>query len=401
MEKRILVYTNHYYPENFKINDVVRWIEDEKHHIRVVTQIPNYPNGNFFTGYGFFLNSNQKFEKKIINRLPVIPRMSGSIFFIVLNYISYFISSFFFTIYLLIFVKKYDYILVHHTSPPLISIHPIFYGLFYKTKKIYWELDVWPETLQALGIIKSNIILVVIKIIMKKIYSFYDYLLIGSKKYEQILKLRYRGKIKYFPNWTDEVIEENIYKSKVNISIPENHRLIMYAGNIGYAQNFEFILKLCKRTINENIFWVFIGDGRFKKNIQDSLSTNQNLKIKLIDQVQNNLIRSYIEQSDFTLLSLKSNGIFNKTVPAKLQTYMCLSKPVIGLISGEAEDIIKKSNCGIIIDSSNIEESIEKIIKLINLEDLKTQILGKNGKKYYEEHFNSGLRKKEILKLIR
>lgn len=401
MEKRILVYTNHYYPENFKINDVVRWIEDEKHHIRVVTQIPNYPNGNFFNGYNLFLKSNQKFEKKIINRLPVIPRMSGTKLFIVLNYISYFISSFFFTIYLLIFVKKYDYILVHHTSPPLISIHPIMYGLFYKTKKIYWELDIWPETLQALGIIKSNFILVVVKMIMKKIYSFYDVLLIGSKKYEQILNLRYRGKIQYFPNWTDEVIENNIFKSIVNISIPENHRLIMYAGNIGYAQNFEFILKLCKRTINEKIFWVFIGDGRFKKNIRDSLSCNPNLKIKLLDQVKNNLIRSYIEQSDFTLLSLKSNGIFNKTVPAKLQTYMCLSKPVIGLISGEAKEIIKKSKCGIIIDSSNIEESVEKIIELVNLDKSKIQTLGENGKKYYNEHFNSRLRKKEIIKLIR
>ena len=170
MEKRILVYTNHYYPENFKINDLIKWIDEDNSHIRVVTQIPNYPSGNYYSGYGLFLKSNQKLNKKIINRLPVIPRRSGANLFLILNYTSYFISSFFFTIYLLIFVKKYDYIIVHHTSPPLISIHPILYGLFHKTIRIYWELDLWPETLKSLGIIKSNFILNIIRKIMIKIY---------------------------------------------------------------------------------------------------------------------------------------------------------------------------------------------------------------------------------------
>ena len=41
----------------------------------------------------------------------------------------------------------------------------------------------------------------------------------------------------------------------------------MYTGNIGYAQNFEEILKLCFKTINENIYWVFIGDGRYKHKL--------------------------------------------------------------------------------------------------------------------------------------
>ena len=216
MEKRILVYTNHYYPENFKINDVVRWIEENNSHIRVVTQIPNYPNGDFFKGYGIFLKSNQKIKNTIINRLPVIPRKSGTNLHIVLNYISYFLSSFFFTVYLLIFVKKYDYIILHHTSPPLISFHPIFYSFFYKTKKIYWELDIWPETLEAIGVIKSPIILGLVKKIMIKIYSYFDIVLIGSSQYREIIKHRYFGKIHYFPNWADRLIEKKTPLKKVD-----------------------------------------------------------------------------------------------------------------------------------------------------------------------------------------
>ncbi len=175
----------------------------------------------------------------------------------------------------------------------------------------------------------------------------------------------------------------------------------MYTGNIGYAQNFDQILKLCFRTINKKIYWVFIGDGRFKYKLSQIIDNNPKLKIKLISSVKVDLIKSYIDISDFTLLSLSSKGIFNKTVPAKLQTYMCLSKPVIGMISGEAKEIILNANCGIIIDSSKIDESVEKIIELVNFDKSKINLLGENGKRYYHEYFNSSLRKNEIKKIKR
>ena len=137
MAKRILVYTNHFYPEQFKINEIVDWLSTKNNHIRVITGIPNYPKGNFYDGYGLFSNLNTNYKKNVIvNRMPLIPRGNGNYFLRSLNYITYFTSTFFFTLYLIIFKPKYDVIFVHHTSPILIAIHPIVYGLFYKTKKI-------------------------------------------------------------------------------------------------------------------------------------------------------------------------------------------------------------------------------------------------------------------------
>lgn len=401
MEKRILVYTNHYHPENFKINDVVNWIDELDMHVRVITQTPNYPTGNFFKGYGFFKNNYQKYNNRVINRLPVIPRMSGNKINLFLNYLSYFLSCFIFTIYIIIAKKKYDYIIVHHTSPPSIAFHPIVYGLFYKTKKIYWELDVWPETLNSLGILKSKIFNRIVTKIMSFIYSHYDSILTSSFNLKKIIESRYKGEVQYFPNWADQVIERNKTKLQINLSIPDNHRVIMYTGNIGFAQNFDFILELCHKTVNEKIYWIFIGDGRFKKNIKSILKINPKLKIKLIDQVKINAVRSYIELSDFTLLSLSSKGILMDTVPAKLQTYMCSSKPIIGIISGEAKEIILKANCGILLDSNEIDISLNKIIEIVKFDKIKIKSLGKNGKKYYDKKFNSRLRKDQILKLIK
>lgn len=401
MEKRILIYTNHFYPENFKINDVVNWISELNCHVRVITQIPNYPSGKFFKGYGFFKNTYQNKDKKIVNRLAVIPRGNGRKINLILNYISFFISCFFFTLFIILTKRKYDYILVHHTSPPFISIFPIIYNLFYKTKKIYWELDIWPETLYSLNIIKSNMINGIIRKAMTIIYSNYDKILISSRGFNKIIRSRYNGDIEYFPNWADQLIEENLDTFKARLNIPDDYKILMYTGNIGFAQNFEFILKLCENTIDQKIYWVLIGDGRFRKNIENKIKLNQSLKIKILDPVKTEKISSYLNLADFSILSLKFKGIFRNTVPAKLQTYMCLSKPIIGIIDGEAKDIILEANCGIILDSNKIKESTTKLLKMINEDHETIRTLGHNGKKYYEKIFSTEMRKKQIFKLIK
>ncbi|MEC8367869.1 MAG: glycosyltransferase WbuB, partial [Bacteroidota bacterium] len=101
MAKRILIYTNHFYPEQFKINEIVEWISTEDFSVRVVTCIPNYPQGKFYKGYGLkSIRSTFFKDNVIVNRLPLIPRGNANFFLRSLNYISYFISTFFFTIYL-------------------------------------------------------------------------------------------------------------------------------------------------------------------------------------------------------------------------------------------------------------------------------------------------------------
>ena len=157
MAKRILVYTNHFYPEQFKVNEIVDWLSREDTHIRVITGIPNYPKGRFYKGYGFFSIFNNKYKNNVVvNRMPLIPRGNGNYFLRTLNYITYFISTFFFTIYLIIFKEKYEVLFVHHTSPILIAIHPIIYGFFYKIRKYLWDLDLWPDTLKLPHAIRRN-----------------------------------------------------------------------------------------------------------------------------------------------------------------------------------------------------------------------------------------------------
>ena len=403
MAKRILIYTNHFYPEQFKINEVVDWMSKEGFHIRVITCIPNYPLGKFFKGYGIKSIRDDYYRNNVIvNRLPLIPRGNGNYFTRLLNYLTFFVSTFFFTLYLLLFVKKYDKILVHHTSPILIAIHPIFYGFFYRTEKYLWDLDIWPDTLTALGVIKSKIILKLIESIVIFIYSFYDKILISSKGFREIIKNRFKGEIIYFPNWAESIIEKNIHNPKIITNLPLDSFIIMYTGNIGQAQNFNLLAKTINYLKNQKIHWVFIGEGSFKKNFIKTLKRYKVLnKCQFINQVNVSEIPSYTHHSDALFLSLIGNDLFSKTVPAKLQTYMALGKPIIASIKGEGADLIRKSNSGIVEKNSSYIELASSINKLLKLDNTKMKSIGKNGRKFYEQNFHSKLRKIQILNLFK
>lgn len=395
MEKRILIYTNHFYPEEFKINEIVKWLSEKDVHVRVLTGLPNYPDGKILKGY------SKKFNKKIvINRLYLIPRGNGTAPLLIINFITYFISCLFFTIYIAIAKKKYDLIFVHHTSPIFIAIHPIVYSLFKKTKKILWDLDIWPESLKAVDVIKSKFYLFVIESVVKWIYSYYHSILVGSKSVINVVKKRFDGEVIYFPNWADNVIEKN--KIDTNFMFETNPRKfnIIYTGNIGTAQNFESLTKTIE-LLDENIHWTFVGDGRFKiefiKSIQKKCLTE---KVSFLSQVNIDCIPQIASKANALFLSLRDDEIFTKTVPAKLQTYMALGKPIIGVLSGDGAELIKEANCGITEENYDYESLAKKINSFATMDLNYLNQLGNNAKQYYNESFASSIRKKQILNLI-
>ena len=87
MAERLLVYTNHFAPEQFKINEAVSWLLESGFKVHVVTGWPNYPNGKIFKGYGPFKNSYERKGNLTIRRLPLIPRGNASMVRLLINYL--------------------------------------------------------------------------------------------------------------------------------------------------------------------------------------------------------------------------------------------------------------------------------------------------------------------------
>ena len=403
MEKRILIFTNHFDPEQFKINEACGWLIQEGMKLHIVTGWPNYPEGKIYKGYGPFKRSFERKKNQIIRRLPLIPRGNGSKPRLVINYLSYFISTFFYTLYLILFKKKFDKVLVHHTSPFFIAIPAILYKTFKRTELILWDLDLWPQSLEAVGIINSKKVFNVIEKVVKKIYKKFDIVLVGSKSFIKIIQQRVsHERVFYFPNWAEKIIEENKVKHELELELSPNALKIMYTGNIGIAQDFRALCKVIIQNKSKNIQWVFIGDGRYKDDMKKLLSDEIiKKKVFFITQQKLEIIPSWVSKADVMYLSLNNSKLFTQTVPAKLQGYMAMGKPILAMLSGEGASIIDEARCGFIAPAGDINKLNKQIKKLINTSINRREKLGENGKIFYEKNFSSRIRKKELITYLK
>ena len=399
MSKRILILTNHFFPEYFKINDISKWFH-ESNTVSVITGNPNYPFGKIYKGYSIFGSIENNDLSGTIYRLPLIPRGNSSLYRILLNYISFFISQMIFIFWVSFFHKKYDIIFIHHTSPPLIFVPAIFYKIIRKAKIILWDLDMWPHSLESQGVLKSKRINSLLEKIFKWFYKKFDFILIGSSSFSEIAAKRVNlKKVKYFPNWADNLFENNkiipSYKSN------DNKIIITYAGNIGESQGFEILIESLQKTNLKGLEFRLIGSGRFKNKLIKMVKNNQLEKnVRFINQVKSDELLKYFQQTHYFYLSLKNNKIFSKTVPAKLQTYLAVGKPIIASISGEANSILKKHKTGFQAKAERAKELSLIFNNLKNINKDKYEYYCFNCRKLYEKEFSSLNRKEQLNDLI-
>ena len=400
MEKRILIFTNHYDPEYFKINDVVQWISEKSPAISVITGNPNYPSGKLFKGFSAFGSKEIVKDGLTIYRLPLITRGNGTKLRLALNYLSYLLSLTIFTIWCVFFHKKYDTIFVHHTSPPLLFLPALLYKKIKKSKAILWDLDMWPQTLKAMEMIKNKLVINLLERIFKEFYKTFDKVLIGSKSFEKIACKRIpKYKIEYFPNWADHAFER--LNLKIKPPIPDDKIIVTYTGNIGEAQGFKVLVEAIKASEKNNLQFNFVGSGRYKEQLKKLVSINNvGSVVTFFDPVSSKDLIPFFEKTHYLYLSLKDTSIFSKTVPAKLQTYLSLGKPIISCISGEVKDLLTQNNCGFHFESEEKSGLIETFKNLGKVSSHQYTEFSKNSKRLYQLKFLSESRRKQVFKNI-
>lgn len=399
MEKRVLIFTNHFYPEYFKINDVVDWLSTENMTTSVVTSNPNYPKGKILKGFSVF-GSKKIHKTATVYRLPVIPRGGGNKLFLSLNYLSYFFSLFLFTFWLIVIHRKYHTLLVHHTSPPFLFLPALMYKKIKGAKVILWDLDLWPQTLTALGILKSKSLIHLLEGIFKWFYKQFDHILLGSESFKEYAQKRVNlNKTLYFPNWADLVFES--YKPTEKKNNPRKKIIITYAGNIGEAQDLNSLVEAVELTKKKHFELRLVGDGRFKKALKSVVSSKKlNGLINFYDSVNSEELLSFFEESDFLFLSLQNTPLFSKTVPAKLQTYLAVGKPIIASISGEANQLLNAFQTGFQAEAGNRDQLSAIFDKLDKVSQKDYNLFSANCKELYQKKFHSSKRKEQLFALI-
>lgn len=401
---RILIVTQYFWPENFKINDLAQELRKRNNEVTVLTGLPNYPNGKFYKNYSFFKGPYKEFHEGIeIIRVPLTPRRNGKGINLFFNYLSFVLFASFYALFKL--EKRFDKIFVFEISPVTIGIPAIIIKKKFKIPIFFWVLDLWPESVfAASGLKKHKSLVFILEKLVRSIYKNCNYILVSSKSFYKSIESRgvERKRIKYFPNWAEDVFLKSAVLDENLPELPTGFN-ILYAGNIGEAQDFENIIKvirIAKRNkCTQNVNWLFIGDGRKRKWLERELEKNDLESCAFyLGKFQIEEVPYFFSRADALFVSLKAEKIFEFTVPAKIQTYMTARKPILAMISGEGKDVIESSKSGFVAYAGNPMELVKKLEKLVSLTDLERARYGENGYQFYLDNFN---RTELVSKLIR
>ena len=383
-KQKILFICQNFWPENFRSTDVVNNLVNSGYEIEVLTSNPNYPEGKIYKNYKWYNFKSEIYKNKfLIHRVPTIPRGRSSYITIFFNYLAFiFFGS---LLGILKFKnKKFDYILVFASSPIFqVYIAIVIKFFMQKTKLVTWVQDLWPENLVALKIIKNKFFLNIINYLTLGIYKSSDILVAQSKSFKRILNARTKKKVYFIPNYA-EIFTKLNQKKKINKKFT-----ITYAGNIGKAQKLLTLLKSAKKLNNNNVTIKIFGDGiefmKLKKYKEDNNIDNVNFLGKVS---KNRIVKEY-ENSDALFLSLNKDKFLNYTIPAKLQTYFSIGKPIIASASGETKKIISDSKAGFCSPPENDHLLYKNILKLLKLKKKNLKILERNSKKYFLKNFKN------------
>lgn len=382
-KQKILIVTQYFYPESFKGNDIATELVKMGYNVTVLTTKPNYPKGKFYNGYGFLKKRKEVWNDVKIIRCPVIPRGSNN-FLLVLNYLSFILFASFAVIFRL--KKDRDIVFIQQLSPVFVTLPAILYKRLSKAKIYLWVLDLWPESMRATLGIQKGLIYSGVERIVKYSYNNSDKILISSKGFEKSIRKKTdkTTELMYFPNWAEDFfVDYELY------DVPEfpNGFNVLFAGNVGEAQDFDSVLNAAKLTINDCINWIIVGDGRKKGWIEKQIKDDSITNVYLLGRFPIQKMASFFKKSDAMLVSLKDDEIFGLTVPAKIQAYLASGKIILGMINGEAANIIKDSNAGLCCDSGDYDKlaSNAKLLAALGYEE--KLILEGNAKKFYKSNF--------------
>jgi glycosyltransferase involved in cell wall biosynthesis len=399
---RILIVSQYFWPESFRINDLAVDLLKRGHEVFVLTGKPNYPEGKIYKGYGFFSHSSDTFEGVRIFRVPLIPRGKGTGFWLGLNYISYVIFS---CIFILFHRKKYDVTLTFAISPITQAYPALLHKKLFKSKAILWVLDLWPESVSYAGNINSNVVIQCLNKMVKHIYRHSDKILVPSEAFFSAVQEKgvTKEKLRFIPNWAEDLFSSTKYVNKEKYkSILPNGFKVMFAGNIGEAQDFESIIKAAQITQKiPEIKWIIVGDGR-KKSWVESEIVRLGLKetVFLMGRFPVEDMPDFFIHADIMLLSLKDVKIFAMTIPAKIQSYMAFGKPIVGMLNGIGAKVIQDANCGYVCDAADYISLANNVMNAYHQETKVLTIKGENGKQYYNQHFSKEVIIDNLIKIF-
>ncbi len=386
---RILVISQYFWPENFRINDLVKeWVR-RGHEVTVLTGIPNYPAGKVLEAYRRQPNAFAEYEGAEVFRVPMLPRGNGGLR-LMLNYLSFVLGGVIWGPWRLRRTQP-DAIFVFEPSPVTVGLPAIWLGKLKKKPVVFWALDLWPETLAAIGVVRSPRVLAWVGKLVRFIYNRCTLVLGQSRGFLGSIA-KYcddKAKIRYFPSWAEDVFTNGCAQPAPEVPDITDAFTVVFTGNIGEAQDMPAVLDAAEHLKhNAGIRWVIVGEGRKSEWLQSEVIRRGLAKqVLLVGRFPVERMPSFYAHADALLVSLKRDPVFSMTIPAKVQSYLMAGIPLLGMLDGEGAAVILDAQAGLTCPAGDSQSLTEAVLTLAAMPLEERRKLGMNGRRYAELEF--------------
>jgi glycosyltransferase involved in cell wall biosynthesis len=303
-----------------------------------------------------------------------------------------------------LFEKNVDIIL--SPSPPLsLGFINILLGKLKKAKVIYNVQEIYPDLLISEGGLKSRLIISQLRWLERFVYNYSDKVTTIDRVFYNTIVNRFenKSKLNIIPNFVDTDLYKPMKINGFNSEyFPKTDSLkLMYAGNIGLAQDWEQLIDIAKELKEEKIEYFIIGEGVKKNFLEEEIIINNLIKIHLIPYQPRELMPLIISYSDLQFIFMSPN-IDGHGFPSKVYTIMACAKPLI-ICSGSNTPIInflKDKNCAMLVEESGLKSKTEILVeylKKVTKEELSE--MGKEGIELIRRNYSKEAVTSKYLKL--
>ena len=189
---------------------------------------------------------------------------------------------------------------------------------------------------------------------------------------------------------SSNLLSSHEYKEVMRLLSPYSHlKKLVFTGNIGESQDIPAVLEAVNLIRQRRDFiLLMVGSGREENRVRQLiLDYDLGGHVKMVGRFPVEYMSSFYHLADALLLPLGEDPLFEITLPGKTQSYLFAGRPIVGFLSGEGADVLRRSNSAFVCDAGDVEGLAEQIVKFCDADPSELEELGRSAKQYAVDNF--------------
>ncbi|MFN0173367.1 MAG: glycosyltransferase family 4 protein [Saprospiraceae bacterium] len=390
---KILILTQYFPPETGapqnRLYEIALRLKALGAEVSVLTGFPNYPKYEVFEAYRGKFYKREDMDGLDVHRAYIYARPGKGLLNRMLNYCSFVFSSLWIGLFK---VGKAELIICE--SPPLfLGWTAVWLKRAHRAKLLFNVSDLWPESVLKLGLVKNPLLLKTSVWLEEWIYKKSD--LISGQTQGIVADIRKRFPHKSFFWLKNGVDAADLNKRLTGRNWRKEHGfaecnlLFYFGGLLGYAQGIDCIIEAATQLSDlPQVKFVIVGEGPEKERLMRMKQDLGTENVFFFPGVAKAEIANVIQAMDVGIIPLRKLDIFRGAIPSKIFEILCLKKPVLLGIEGEAKALfIEEADSGWAFEPENAGE-LATLIRQINSTPEMLREKGENGYRYVCQHFD-------------